>query len=326
MRFWWVNHKQTFRHEVENGYIWCPKVKKNGVRNHYYETLREVRQGDLVFSFAFAQLQALGPAKLACYSCPKPNEFGKVGEAWNDLGWRVDVGFQKFRAPLRIKDVIGKIAHLLPGQYSPIQENGHGNQVAYLSEISRALAVALIDLVEPSLRILLGDSSIVREEVASMIPEPAILFEWEERIQTTILERTDLPETTRKALVAARRGQGRFRQDVHRIERECRITHVRNSEHLIASHIKPWREASNAERLNGANGLLLTPSIDHLFDRGFISFGDEGEVLVSPIADTDSVSKMGVALDRPLFAGRFNNDQKHFLNYHRKQIFLKAAI
>jgi hypothetical protein len=37
MRFWWVNHKQPFRHEVENGYIWCPKVKKDGVRNHYYE-------------------------------------------------------------------------------------------------------------------------------------------------------------------------------------------------------------------------------------------------------------------------------------------------
>ena len=326
MRFWWVNHKKTFRHEVENGYIWCPKLKKNGVRNHYYETLREVRQGDLVFSFAFAQLQAVGPAKLACYSCPKPNEFGKIGEAWNDLGWRVDVAFQKFQNPLRIKDVIGKIAHLLPTQYSPIQGNGHGNQVAYLSEIHRALAGELINLVEPALRILLSDSSVVQEETHSMIPEPSILFEWEEKIQTTILERTDLPETTRKALIAARRGQGRFRLDVHRFERECRITHVSNSEHLIASHIKPWREASDAERLSGANGLLLTPSIDHLFDRGFISFGDDGEVLVSPTADTDSLVKMGVRLDRSLFAGRFNRDQHHFLDYHRKQVFLKAAI
>lgn len=215
----------------------------------------------------------------------------------------------------------------MPGHYSPIRENGNGNQVAYLSKIPRALAAALINLTEPSLRLLFDDSRIVREEMPSpIISEPVVLFDWEERIQATILARTDLPETTRKALVSARRGQGRFRQDVHRFERECRITRVNNSEHLIASHIKPWGEATDEERLSGANGLLLTPSIDHLFDRGFISFGNDGEVLVSPIADTDSVARMGVSLDRPLFGGRFNDDQKYFLDYHRRQIFLKAAI
>ena len=326
MRFWWVNHKQTFRHEVENGYIWCPKTKKNGARNHFYETLREVREGDLVFSFAFARLQAVGPAKVSCYSCPKPDEFGKVGDAWNDLGWRVDVGFQKFREPLKIKDVIGNIVGLLPKQYSPVQENGHGNQVAYLSEIPRALASALIDLAEPSLRGLLGGASLADEPRPVCTPEPNVLFEWEERIQATILERSDLPETTRKALIAARRGQGRFRQEVFRLENECRITHVLNSAHLIASHIKPWREASDEERLSGANGLMLTPSIDHLFDRGFITFSDDGEAHVSPIADRESVERMGVPLDCPIITGRFNADQRHFLDYHRKRIFLKSAI
>ena len=62
MRYWWVNHKQTFKHEVGKGYIWCPKRKKNGSRNHFYETLREVQRGDLIFSFANACLQAMGPA------------------------------------------------------------------------------------------------------------------------------------------------------------------------------------------------------------------------------------------------------------------------
>lgn len=326
MRFWWVNHKQTFRHEVDNGYIWCPKTKSNGARNHFYETLREVRQGDLVFSFAFAQLQAVGPAKLACYSCPKPDEFGKVGAAWNDLGWRVDVGFQKFRNPLRIKEVVDKIVHLLPKQYSPIQENGHGNQVAYLSEIPRALAATLIELAEPALKILLDDYMLTGDQVAIHNPEPTVLFEWEEKIQTELMHRTDLPETTRKALISARRGQGRFRQEVYRLEAECRVTHVRNSAHLIASHIKPWREATDDERLSGANGLMLTPSIDHLFDRGFITFDDDGEVLVSPIADLESVQRMGITLDQPIITGKFNCDQQHFLEYHRNRIFLKSAI
>ena len=50
------------------------------------------------------------------------------------------------------------------------------------------------------------------------------------------------------------------------MEERCRITHVNNPVHLVASHCKPWRDSNNQERLNGDNGLLLTPSIDHLFD------------------------------------------------------------
>jgi hypothetical protein len=52
---------------------------------------------------------------------------------------------------------------------------------------------------------------------------------------------------------------------VMRIERACRITGVNREEHLRASHCKPWRDSTNDERLDGENGLLLTPSIDHLF-------------------------------------------------------------
>jgi putative restriction endonuclease len=145
-------------------------------------------------------------------------------------------------------------------------------------------------------------------------------------LQASIASNDSISETTRNALIQARRGQGRFKENVARFERECRITHVGNPTHLIASHIKPWRESSDEERLASGNGLLLTPSIDHLFDRGFISFGDGGEVLVSPVADTESLPRMGVVCDRPLFAGRFNTDQRYFLDSHRKEIFLKSAL
>ena len=60
MRYWWVNHKQTFDHEVGKGYIWCPKRKKNGFQNHFYETLREVQQGDLIFSFTAIPQEGMG--------------------------------------------------------------------------------------------------------------------------------------------------------------------------------------------------------------------------------------------------------------------------
>ncbi len=324
MRYWWVNHKQTFDHEVGRGYLWCPKRKKDGNRNHFYETLREVQRGDLVFSFANAHLQAVGVANLACYSCPRPDEFGKVGEAWDLRGWRVDVSFQRFRRPLKIAAVAGRIASLLPDKYSPIRADGFGNQGAYLSEISQHLARALLDLADPMLLGLM--SPVVVKDDPPETADPVVIIEWEDLLQAGIAGNDSISETTRKALIYARRGQGRFKDNVARFEHECRITHVDNPMHLIASHIKPWRESSNDERLAGGNGLLLTPSIDHLFDRGFISFGDEGEVLISPVADHVSLSRMGVTFDRPMFAGRFNSDQRHFLDYHRNEIFLKSAI
>jgi hypothetical protein len=325
MRYWWVNHKQTFDHEVGKGYVWCPKRKKNGTRNHFYETLREVQKGDMVFSFANAHLQAVGVAKLPCYSCPRPDEFGKVGEAWDLLGWRVDVNFERFRIPLRIKNVAHKIAHLLPMRHSPIQSNGHGNQGAYLAEISYELATSLLEMADPMLLGMINKSLFVQEQ-DSPTADPVVLIEWEDMEQSKILENFQISETTRKALVHARIGQGKFKENVARYERECRLTNVGNPTHLIASHIKPWRESDNKERLDGGNGLLLTPSIDHLFDRGFISFGDDGDVLISPIADCESLAKMGVQSEAPIFTGRFNSDQKYFLNYHREQVFLKSAV
>lgn len=324
MRFWWVNHKQTFDHEVGRGYIWCPKRKKDGTRNHFYETLREVQRGDLVFSFADAHLQAVGVAKLPCYSCPRPNEFGKVGKAWDERGWRVDVAFQKFTKPLRVAQVAAQIAPLLPERYSPIRPNGYGNQGAYLSEVSAPLAQRLLELVDP---MLLGLMTPLSAASGDQVPagDPVVLIEWEDMLQKAIAANDAIAPTTRQALVQARRGQGLFKDNVAKFERECRITHVQDRTHLIASHIKPWREATDEERLAGGNGLLLTPSIDHLFDRGFISFADDGEVLVSPTANHDALSRMGVACEGRLFAGRFNSDQRHFMDYHRNEIFLKAA-
>ena len=83
MRFWWVNHNQTFRQEFLGGYIWCPKKKLNGATNHFYETVREVVPGDIVFSYAQTRIQGYGIATKYCYSCPRPDEFGNIGDAWD---------------------------------------------------------------------------------------------------------------------------------------------------------------------------------------------------------------------------------------------------
>ena len=90
-------------------------------------------------------------------------------------------------------------------------------------------------------------------------------------------------------------------------------------EHLRASHIKPWRESSNVERLDGDNGFLLAPHVDHLFDKGFISFNDQGGLLVSELLDSEVLDSWNI--DKNTVAGHFTDGQKSYLKYHRDNIF-----
>lgn len=92
----------------------------------------------------------------------------------------------------------------------------------------------------------------------------------------------------------ARRGQGRFRDSV--------------------------------QRLDGDNGLMLTPSIDHLFDRGFISFEDDGRLLLAPTAHPESLARMGVPVDRRVNVGAFRREQRRYLEFHRDSVFLRANL
>lgn len=147
------------------------------------------------------------------------------------------------------------------------------------------------------------------------IDEPDI----ESDIQT-LLTSPDIPETQKPQLVLARRGQGLFRRRVELIERGCRLTGVTDRAHLRASHIKPWRHSTNEERLDGHNGLLLAPHIDHLFDRGFISFADDSQLLISPRLNRDLLEAWGIEPERSVHA--FSAEQQGFLSFHREDVFL----
>jgi len=153
------------------------------------------------------------------------------------------------------------------------------------------------------------------------------LAQWEEHLIATLKDDETLSETEKEVLVLARRGQGVFKQNVMQIEKHCRITKVDKIQHLRASHIKPWRVCqSSDERLAGTNGLLLTPTIDHLFDRGFISFENNGDLLISNAADVLSLDKMGIVNTQNINVGGFNSDQRNFLSCHREEVFLEANV
>jgi putative restriction endonuclease len=323
VRYWWVNQNQTYRHEIAGGYLWSPKRNANGARNPFYEFMREVAPWDLVFSFVDTRIVALGIVTSYCYESPKPAEFGGVGLNWEAIGWRVRVNFVSLVNSIRPKDHISLLRGLLPSRYSPLQNSGNGVQSIYLTELPPDLADVLIGLIG-------NEASILKNRSVGSVPEKPMQIEnadlemWEHHIESKIESDSRIAETEREALIVARRGQGLFKQRVMEIESKCRITVVTNPIHLRASHCKPWRDSDNEERLNGENGLLLTPTMDHLFDRGFISFEDSGVVIVSPIADVPSLTRMGIATDRVTNVGTFTEGQKRFLDYHRESVLLQA--
>ena len=323
MRYWWVNQNQTYQHEVPGGYMWSPKRKSNGDRNPFYEFMREVAPGDLVFSFCDTRIRAVGIARSFAYEAPKPEEFGAAGRNWEAIGWRVDVSFNEIAQEFRPADWIEQLRPLLPARYSPLLSDGRGLQSVYLTAIRQDLALTLAKLISDEVLALARGETMA--EVDLLAPAAEVVL-WEEHLRRSIQEDDSIPETEREALVVARRGQGLFRVRVQAIEDHCRVTGVDRPEHLRASHCKPWRDSSHEERLKGENGLLLTPSIDHLFDRGFISFRDNGDLLVSPVAHKLSLERMGVSTDSKVNVGAFRVGQARFLEFHRDAVFLQSQV
>lgn len=309
---------------MSGGYLWSPKRKANGAINPFYEFMREVAPGDMVLSFRDTLICAIGIAQSHCYECPKPNEFGSVGMNWSMIGWKVDVKYVELSNRIRPFDHISALRRYLPDKYSPLSNAGRGSQSVYLTEMPIGLFNALASLIGTEVQHAIQIAkSVARMPGANRAPAEGVVV-WEEHLRQELERDISINETEREAIVLARRGQGLFRRRVSELEARCRVTRVSEPEHLRASHCKPWRDSSNEERLDGENGLLLTPSIDHLFDRGFISFEANGRLLISPVSHKVSLQKMGVETDGKVVAGGFSEGQRKYLEYHRESVFLQA--
>jgi hypothetical protein len=144
MRYWWVNRNQTYRQEVGGGYLWSPKVNKNGKLNAFYEFVREVAPSDLVLSLAHTLSKAIGIATSSGCDCPKPPEFGTAGNVWGQTGWRVDVRWLELKHTFKSGSHMDALGPYLPDKYSPLTPSGSGLEDAYLTRVPPGLADAAI--------------------------------------------------------------------------------------------------------------------------------------------------------------------------------------
>ena len=132
----------------------------------------------------------------------------------------------------------------------------------------------------------------------------------------SILQDNHLSETEKSSLVKSRIGQGTFRQKLLSYWSACAVTGFKDTGLLVASHIKPWRSSSNAERLNPFNGLLLTPNLDKAFDAGLITFDVSGSITLSTLLTEPH--KLGITADMRVVLAE---QHESFMSCHRHEVF-----
>ncbi len=129
-----------------------------------------------------------------------------------------------------------------------------------------------------------------------------------------------LTQTQKEVITTARIGQGLFRTNLISKYQHCLITGIKDSRLLIASHIKPWRDSDNRERISSENGLLLSMLYDKLFDIGLISFDNQMKLLIS--GELNSEDKVKIELDtNRVFIKNPSSELLSNMEYHRDVIF-----
>lgn len=131
--------------------------------------------------------------------------------------------------------------------------------------------------------------------------------------------------TVREALVKQRRGQDKYRDALEKLwSGRCPITGINHPAFLVASHAKPWADSSPTERLDPYNGILLAVHIDRLFDGGWISFTDAGQILLSPqLPSYVATSLLGQDCQERNIP-QFSPKHSPYLAWHRDKVFLKG--
>jgi 5-methylcytosine-specific restriction enzyme A len=126
-------------------------------------------------------------------------------------------------------------------------------------------------------------------------------------------------ETERRGLITSRVGQGAYRKSIlYRWEFRCAVTGYNKKDILIASHIVPWNEASQDQRLDVNNGILLSPNYDALFDRHLISFEDSGKIILSESLVRTNYEELGLTGNERV--KMFSRENFDYLSFHRNRL------
>jgi len=310
MRYFFVFQNKNYEEERKGGYLWAPQKNKNAQTFHHWTDMKLIKKGDIIFNSYNGKLVSVLTAQENCKEHERTTGLEEL-DLWEKDGWLVEVQYRDMEQPLTYKNYMEDILTLQDDKYAPFNTLGRGN-TGYLFRVSKDLANFLFERIE-------GTNSILRKKFQI---EDSLQLESVKQIEDELNSVTTLEKTEKETIIKSRIGQSAFKKALLTIEKKCRLCGVKDERFLIASHIKPWSESDNRERLDVNNGLLLCPNHDALFDKRYISFDETGKVMVKK--SLDATTKTFLNINENM---RINLDerQKIYMKWHREK-FLQDQL
>jgi len=296
LSFYWVNLGDSYKEVEEHNFLWAPSSsvdkKGNTIINAGWKHVREVAAGDVIFCHEDGRIIYIAVALSNAYQSPRPKS--RKFDKWKKNGYRIDVDLEVLPSPIYTDEFRDELISLYNDKCSP-------KLFTVRREASQQYMVKLPDGAGALLLNVLGDLSVKIQD----------------KLPNAKSNNTKLEATHRDAIVKARIGQGKFRKEVLKLwGGACPVTKVSRPELLIASHIVSWQLSSDVEKIDKFNGLPLTPDIDKLFDKGFISFSNEGELLIHSCIQPRIIEQLGIDLNLKIEGLRA--EHKEYLKRHRE--------
>lgn len=295
MSFFWVNLGTSYKEVAAHNFLWAPAyvIGKNGKRktNAGWEPVKDVKAGDVIFCNRDENIIYVAVARKAAYPAKRPKT--RAFDKWNDDGFQIDVNLTVLSPSVSVAGFKEALIAIHNEECSPalFAKNGRLAQ-QYMVQIPAGAGALILSY--------LGDAEM---EVCE---------------QVDVRKKGRLKEGgTREIVAQARVGQGQFRDEVLALwKNSCPVTGLSKPELLTASHIVKWSLSNETEKIDPNNGFPLSPTLDKLFDRGYVSFDDQGKILINLTAlSARDLECLGVDLNARIKG--LNAQQKAYLARHR---------
>lgn len=104
MSVFYVYQGSTFNEEFEGGFVWSPKLNKNGGKNKGFSTMTKIKKGDFILHHCNGEIRAISLAKTDCYDSNKPSYKTGTGNSWDNDGYRIDCDYILLDIPIKLAE------------------------------------------------------------------------------------------------------------------------------------------------------------------------------------------------------------------------------
>ncbi|MGB6409156.1 MAG: HNH endonuclease [Planococcus donghaensis] len=262
-----VMQGETYHAEQNAGVLWTPQIDKSGMVPHSWNRMQEVKKGDIVFHYVKGFIVAISRVREDCVKSTKPKNLAEATSD-NEEAFVAYTVYRELENPLPVKEFFKEIQPLLPVKYSAFQEDAGGNS-GYLYPCNEELAIKFLELI--------SSLNIFTVEVEQLELSMEVIKKTEHNPLLSLIAEAELEIKTKM-----RRGKEQFRESLLPLwNGECPLCGIAISDVLRATHAKPWKDSSNAERLDPFNGIVLCANHSALYSAGHIAFTGGGRLHIS---------------------------------------------